>query len=57
VSICLLGVFRLCRVLEIGLDKLGDKLVQRSKKECLWTGFIIVGRTDEKVLRKRLLGV
>jgi hypothetical protein len=27
VSICLLGVFRLCRVLEIGLDKLGDKLV------------------------------
>ena len=26
-SICLLGVFRLCRVLEIGLDKLGDKLV------------------------------
>ncbi len=27
VSICLLGVFRLCRVLEIGSDKLGNKLV------------------------------
>jgi len=31
VVICLLGVFRLCRVLEIGSDKLGNKLVCWSK--------------------------
>ena len=46
---------RLCGVVAGGVDDEGIRI--SAPKECLWTGFIIVGRTDEKVLRKRLLGV